>query len=400
MPVQNRDYYGAMQRGREDRLNDEFRKTRNSLGNIDLQQAQRLNALAQNPQATPEEFARAGGAGIGTANALTGINNNSANRQKVDAERLFLAAQYGLRSDRPKELIASQFPDIAAMNPNFANETDEQIRAQLEDLSARFGAQSGNGPPIPKERPLINTIGPDGRPVRGEDRPGVPVYVPPKGNGISMTMPDGTEVQIGGDGVPNYGGVGLTKPNATKLQEAFLNAQGNAYALREQMAKYRPEFSTMSGRFKAGVANAKEQVGMENAPQQTQFLYDFTSWKSDTSRLLSAYLNQLSGAAISPHEEARLKAGFPNAEDGPTQYQAKALQTMRQFALVQARAAYLLSNPAQSMDSVSLEGMSNIIANEANRLAASLEKGGMAAEQAKAEAIKATRARYGLDNAQ
>lgn len=397
MPIQNRDYYGAAQRGRTDALEDQYARTRNSLGSLELEEERRFNALANDPNATPEQFARAGRTGIGVANALTGIGNNAAARQKMDAERVLLAAQYGLQSNRPKELLRQHFPEIVAMNPNFEQESDEQIKQQLQGVVAKYGSQAGVGPAVPKERPLINTVGPDGRPVRGEDVVGAPVYMPPKGNGISMTMPDGTEVQIGGDGVPNYGGVGLTKPNASKMQEAFLNAQGNAYALREQLAKYNPEFSTLAGRFKAGATNVKEQLGIANAPQQAQFLNDFTSWKSDTASLLSQYLNQLSGAAISPHEEVRLKAGFPNADDGPTQYKAKAEATMRKFALVQARAAYLLSNPAQSLDSISLESMSNIIASEANRLAKSLEKGGMTAEEAQQQAILKTRARFGMD---
>jgi hypothetical protein len=138
-------------------------------------------------------------------------------------------------------------------------------------------------------------------------------------------------------------------------------------------------------------------AGMDMAPQQQQYLSDFSSWKADTARLLSQYLNQLSGAAISPTEEARLKSGFPNADDGPTVYRAKAESTMRNFALVQARAAYLLSKPGVKMDSISLEGMSNIIAMEANKLAKSLERGGMDAESAKQKAILDTRARFGLN---
>lgn len=333
----------------------------------------------------------------------------AAEQQKQLATRLMQAAEYGLQSPTPKAFIEQNFPEIAqAAGDKWRLSGDEEVKRELEGVRARFGSAAGIGPPkidqkfsIPQEyvgpdgKPGVFQIGPDGQPRQVQ---GISPYNRPKGAGISMTMPDGTEVQIGGDGVPNYGGVGLTKPNQTKMQEAFLNAQGNAYALREQMAKYRDEFSTLGGRAKAGIAAGKEFIGMENAPQQTQYLADYTSWKADTLSLLSQYLNQLSGAAISPHEEVRLKGGFPNADDGPTQYKAKAEATMRRFALVQARTAYLLSNPAQSLDSVSLDGMSNIIAMEANKLAKALEKGGMDRAQAEEQAKIKTRQRFGMDN--
>ena len=324
----------------------------------------------------------------------------SAEQQKQFATIMTQAAQYGLQQPNPKAFIEQNYPQLAQLaGPNWATADDKKVREELQNAIGIYGPLAGIAPPQPKEPKLITTVGPDGKPVRGEDVVGAPVYERPR-TGISFTSPDGTEVQIGGDGVPNYGGTALSKPTRTKLEDAFNNSQANAYALREQLAKYRPEFSTYAGQFKAGVANVKGKLGMENAPQQQQFLQDFTSWKSDTSRLLSAYLNQLSGAAISPHEETRLKAAFPNTDDGPEEYQAKAQATLRSFALAQARAAYLLSNPAQSLDSVSLERMSSIIAGEANRLAEALKRGGMHEEQAKAEAIKRTRAKFGLEGQQ
>lgn len=399
MPIQNRDYYGAAQRGRVDALDERAMQQRNALGRLQVGQAQQFNALAKNPQATADQYARIGRSDV--ANYMVGRENAESEQKKQSAKFLFQAAQYGLSSPRPKQFIEQNYPQLAQMyGPDWATATDDDVKAGLQDALGRFGPMAGEAPPQPKGHGtlLYKYLDDQGKPVYGDASTamGKSPYEKPS-HGISMTTPDGTEVQIGGNGVPNYGGVGLTKPNANKLQEAFINAQGNAYALREQMAKYKPEFSTLGGRFKAGVANLKEQVGMENAPQQQQYLADFTSWKADTLALLSQYLHQLSGAAISEHELVRLKGGFPNPDDGPSEYKAKADATMRRFALVQARAAYLLSNPAQSMDSISLDRMSTIIAAEANKLAQSLERGGMTREQAEREAIAKTRARFGMD---
>lgn len=332
-----------------------------------------------------------------------------AKRKAIEAQRVYHVSSAIVASDDPIGAIKQLAPDLvqefeqahgpgsfAKMSPEQAKQMAMQMRQQsalVAGITPKYGSpQTGqqNGQDVffqvdendPYAQPrVISGIQP--RPQK-------------KGTGLAVTLPDGTSVQMGEDGVPNYPGVGLSKPNANKLQEAFINAQGNAYALREQLAKYKPEFSTYGGQAKAAIAGTKEKLGMENAAQQTQFLNDFTSWKADTARLLSSYLNQLSGAAISPHEEARLKAGFPNAEDGPTQYKAKAEATMRSFALAQARAAYLLSNPSQSLDSVSLESMSNIIAGEANRLAKSYQQGGMEAKAAEERAIAETRTRFGM----
>lgn len=396
MAIQQRSYYAAAEQGRQDKQASQINLLAQKARQQQLDQDNILGGLMANPETTPEQFTRAGRSDIG--NSLLNIQRRPQEEQaaqaKQFAEQMHMASQYALTSKTPKALIEKNFPFLVeAYGPEWATATDDQVRSELEGFAAKFGVQAGIKPPATQKPNLINTIGPDGKPVRGEDVVGAPVYERPR-FGTSVTMPDGTSITIGGDGVPQYGGVGLDKPNHSKLQEAFINAQGNSYALREQLAKYRQEFSTFAGRAKAGVANAKEMVGLENAPQQQQFLNDFTAWKSDTNALLSAYLNQLSGAAISPHEEVRLKGGFPNADDGPTQYKAKAEATMRRFALVQARAAYLLSNPSQSLNSVSLDSMGNIIALEANRLAKSLQSGGMTEEQAKQEALARTHARY------
>ena len=214
--------------------------------------------------------------------------------------------------------------------------------------------------------------------------------------GISMTTPDGSVIQVGGDPNARVGAVSLGKPTQSKLEQAFSDAQANAMALSQQMAKWRPEFSTYSGQVRAAAGNVADKMGASIPQEQKQALLDYNAWKSDTSGLLSAYLNQLSGAAISPAEEKRLRAAFPNDEDGPSQYQAKASATLKRFALVQARAAYLLSHPDINLDSVSIEGMESVILKEANVLAKAMQARGVPPADAKAQAVAQTKARYGI----
>lgn len=147
MPIQNRDYYGAAQRGRVDALDQYAMQQRNALGRLQVDQAKQFNALAQNPQATADQYARIGRSDV--ANALTNQQSTDMKRQQIDNERLYLAAQYGIQAQSPKAFIAQNFPEIAALNPDFANESDEQVRAGLQDLLGRFGAQAGVAPPQP-----------------------------------------------------------------------------------------------------------------------------------------------------------------------------------------------------------------------------------------------------------
>jgi hypothetical protein len=153
MPIQNRNYYGAIQTGREDALQQQAMQQRNALGRMEVGRQQQFNALAQNPDATADQYTRIGRSDVG--NALLNQQQFGAQQKRVDSERLFMAAQYGINSQRPKDFIAQNFPEIAAMNPNFAQESDEQVRASLQDLLGKFGPQAGIGPapaPVQYER--------------------------------------------------------------------------------------------------------------------------------------------------------------------------------------------------------------------------------------------------------
>lgn len=149
MPVNiiNRDYYGAAQRGREDRLNETYAQQRNQLGQMDVQKAQAFNALSQNPNATAEQFARIGRSDI--SNSLQNQQQYASGLEMEKQKRLFTAAQYAIQSPSPKEFLRQNFPDIAAMNPTFEQEDDNQIRQQLQGLMAKAGSQAGIAPAAP-----------------------------------------------------------------------------------------------------------------------------------------------------------------------------------------------------------------------------------------------------------
>jgi hypothetical protein len=147
MPIVNRSYYDAAEKGRQDRDAAQARAAHNAMSQITIDRERDVNALMKNPNATAEQYARAGQTGI--SNAL--LDNQQVARQgkQLDAQRLFQAAQYGMQSQSPKAFIAQNYPEIAALNPNFAQESDETVRTSLQELLGKFGPQAGIGPAPP-----------------------------------------------------------------------------------------------------------------------------------------------------------------------------------------------------------------------------------------------------------
>jgi ribosomal protein S13 len=263
MPIQNRDYYGAVQRGRFDADQAVRRKQVNALGQLDLEQAQRFNALAQDPNATAEQFAREGRSDIG--NTLLNYQGHAQKQQQMDSQRLFTAAQYALQSDRPKELIATQFPELAAMNPNFAQETDESVKAQMQQLMAKYGSQIGVGPakPLP---PIEQMSGPNGSTIltRGEDwkvveqpRPDKPqaFFVPLSPEEVRAAgLPAGTAAQRNiGTGQINVmskrdATANLSQKDATTAKQKLVTVQ----LAKQQLERIRARFEKLKGSMAAG----------------------------------------------------------------------------------------------------------------------------------------------------
>lgn len=104
-------------------------------------------------------------------------------QQQKAAQQLYLASQYALQAPagQTKAFVEQNFPDLVThAGAKWATATEDDVRAELKGAAAHYGSQAGIAPTQPKERPLINTIGPDGKPVRGEDKVGAAVYEAPK----------------------------------------------------------------------------------------------------------------------------------------------------------------------------------------------------------------------------
>jgi hypothetical protein len=221
-----------------------------------------------------------------------------------------------------------------------------------------------------------------------------------RGKGLSMTLPDGTVISMGGEG----GGVDaseLKSPVVTKLQESIVTATDEMDRLNSIGRGFDPQFLQVPGRLKGTALKVKDLAGGmlgDMTPQETEYLEKFSTFKAEGSKNLSAILNRLSGAAISPAEGERLKKGIPNDEDSPTEFVAKYKAAVKDTSRAIMRANWALKNGigVKSVDQLSkvmpLGSIDQVYEDRANELWQEL--GGT--KEAKAEAVKRANQEFGL----
>lgn len=128
----------------------------------------------------------------------------------------------------------------------------------------------------------------------------------------TRTLPDGTvETIIGGSGG------GMTQTTQNKVGEKQFNAAELGSRLSGVMADFKPEYQTLYG--KAVNTKRSWQAWLDPnslSPGDKQGLTDFAQYRSKAFGNLSQYLNDLSGAAISPAEFGRLSQAMPNPGTG------------------------------------------------------------------------------------
>lgn len=167
-----------------------------------------------------------------------------------------------------------------------------------------------------------------------------------RGKGISITQPDGSVIQIGGEG-GEVGPGDLSGPTKNKLQESLVQAADELDRLNSIGQAFDPKFLTIQGRALGAGLKLKDISGGlfgQMNPQEKDFLRRYSTFRAESGKNLSAILNRLSGAAISPAEGERLKKGIPNDEDSPTQFQAKYDASVKDVTRATMRANWALKN--------------------------------------------------------
>lgn len=307
-------------------------------------------------------------------------------------------------SSNPKQLAQRLTPDLieglVEDGHSLESLSDDQFRSLAQSMMAELSPLAG----ISGDTPLETVVGPGGSPLLlprsqaagkrpyekpqgapssydefllSQKDPGFAAFLKSRrGKGISMTMPDGTVVEIGGEG----GGIGpqdLSGPTTNRLQEAIVQSTDELDRLNSIGQGFDPKFLEIPGRLRGAGLKVKDLAGGmlgELSAQEREYLTKFSTFKADAAKNLSSILNRLSGAAISPAEGERLKKGIPNDGDSPTQFIAKYQAAVKDSTRAIMRANWALKNGigVNSVDQLSrsmpLESIDQVYAQRANEI--------------------------------
>lgn len=330
MPILNRSYFDAAQKGRDAAQSEQSNALLNRQRVLDVNQGEYANGLMRDPNTTPEQFIRAGQTGIG--NALHNLQPDQAAQAKQFAEQMSLAIKYAKGSKSPKALIEQNFPQLAQQfGHEWQTATDDQVRAELDNAEAKFGVQAGIAPQtrytqsagprgsVVQTNPDTNeqkqVVGPDNsQPGNGA---GGPKYRPLTTEEIkSYGLPTGTTAQI--DTVtgkvdlinrPTNASVGRPlPPTITKglvENNSSIRKIDNALAALE---KYPQAFGTKN--------YLGDAIRQRSDPQGV----DPRAKVADIGSLI---IHDRSGAAVSASEFPRLAPFVPVATDDPATVKTK-----------------------------------------------------------------------------
>jgi hypothetical protein len=176
-----------------------------------------------------------------------------------------------------------------------------------------------------------------------------------KGQGFSVTTPDGTVVQMGGPA----GGGSLAKPTLNNLEETIVNAQAGLDRLRQVGRDFDPSFLKLQNQLGANVAKWKDKIGAAS-PEDREKIKEYETFRSGVLNNLNLYIKEITGAAMSQQEAVRIIAAMPSMDDGPTQFRSKYDRVVEGLSRALARAYYTRQN-GLSMDAVPIEQMDKII---------------------------------------
>lgn len=350
-------------------------------------------------------------------------DDHEAQLDEVSAKRSLAGAQQVLAAPKGqrKAFAEKNFPDFVKQHPEWQQFDETDIEEMAQGVVAKSAAHLGISPAKPEAYTLSPgqvrfegdqaVAGVDPAPEKSnpdyekfllaqKDPQFKSFLMEMKGKGMSMTLPDGTVIEMGGSG----GGVSpgeLKTPTVTKLQDSIVGATDELDRLNNIGKGFDPKFLQIPGRLKGSALKIKDLAGGmlgDMTSDETKYLTKFATFKADANKNLSLILNRLSGAAISPTEGERLKKGIPNDEDSPTEFVAKYNASVKDASRVIMRANWALKNGigVKSVDQLSkvmpLGSIDQVYADFAN---AEWQKLGGTPET-KAQAIQKANQEFGL----
>jgi hypothetical protein len=291
-------------------------------------------------------------------------------------------------------------PDAQAALQQFGL-PEPQTPEEAMQIAQQLGAVGQvSGPVVPRQPVKTKAIvGPNGKPMLVPEEMTVgqqPAYAP-RGKGMSVTMPDGTVVEMGGD-ASGVGPAELTRPTVNALQETIVNSTSRLDRLNQTLTTYKPEYLRARGLIDANTTKLKDFLGMDVSAEDKQFLQGYTEFRANAANDFNQILKELSGTAVSVHEMPRLRESMPSAKDTPAEFEAKAKTATKSVTRAIMRSNWALKNGigVKSVEDLSrampLEGIDAVYEQRANQIWQEL--GGT--QEAKAEAVRRANQEFGL----
>jgi hypothetical protein len=235
--------------------------------------------------------------------------------------------------DQAKQMSEAQgSADAATATQTQRNANSFADAAQKEKEANKFGNfQQIRIADINGGNAKIGFLGPDDQ-IYHDSKGQVPAPTFQNMGPIS-TVIDATESGITGN-------IQLEKKGINDAQVGLSAADAVINTIARIEESYQKEFSTYSGRIRAWGTDTLEQFGVSTDPADKEFLRKFSTWQSNSIRLLNARIKFLSGAATSQQEAERIMQEMGNAKDGPTKYMSKMKATLQDIQDSRARLFY------------------------------------------------------------
>lgn len=144
-----------------------------------------------------------------------------------------------------------------------------------------------------------------------------------KGDAFQVTTPDGTTVSFG-----EAGGFGNTSKTTNAVQDSLFNAQEQLARLDEIDASIDnnpalQNIGSLEGMLKSQGLAWADWAGADLTEEQKIYLEQATEVKAQILSNLNATIKEITGAAMTQSEAARIGATVPGINDGPTVFNAK-----------------------------------------------------------------------------
>lgn len=337
------------------------------------------------------------------------------NRQSIDRDKQIAELLFGQAQQQPTQGIGSLVGNLAQVlagqkRSERATQGESQLRQQERDtLASVLGGLPGGGGSVGGVS-LADVLSSPNRGLQSVG--GALLQSQLRGDDDLLSDPafeQAMALRTAGRPSTNVnvqtGNVGLTTGSQTAVQKRELNAQGALQRLDDIAGSFDPEFLTVPAQLTARWQSFKDRLGSVGSifgiegltPEEKQSLTEYTTFTTRTLNNMNITLNELSGAAVNEQEFKRISGALPNADDSPTQFQAKLSNAIRDMRRSVARFHHAQVSGLDPLNSgVSLEGIDTLIDQTGEQLTQQLRSQGVPEDQIRGLVFEELRRQFGL----